>query len=73
MKRRDFLKVSLSTGAILMAGRSSLIFGEEIKFIELPKPQINGGKPLMEVLKLRQSSREFSTEKLPIQTLSNML
>ncbi|MCJ7777303.1 MAG: SagB/ThcOx family dehydrogenase [Sedimentisphaerales bacterium] len=39
----------------------------------LPKPQTDGGKPLMQALKDRKSSREFSAEKLPPQVLSNML
>ena len=47
----------------------TLIFAEEL----LLKPQIEGGKPLMQVLKDRKSSREFSSEKLPLQVLSNML
>ncbi|MFH1942769.1 MAG: SagB/ThcOx family dehydrogenase [bacterium] len=46
---------------------------QEIKPIQLPEPQTDGGRPLMQVLKERISSREFSTEKLPIQVLSNML
>lgn len=41
--------------------------------ITLPTPQMNIGKPLMEVLKLRKSSREFSSQKLPLQVLSNLL
>jgi SagB-type dehydrogenase family enzyme len=45
----------------------------ELKPIQLPKPQTDGGRPLMQVLKDRKSSREFSTEKLPLQVLSNML
>jgi nitroreductase len=48
--------------------------GEQVlKAIELPKPQMEGGKPLMAALKDRKTSREFSTEKLPLQVLSNML
>ena len=43
------------------------------KNIELPKPQMEGGKPLMAALKERKTSREFSGEKLPMQVLSNML
>jgi len=46
---------------------------KELKPIELLKPQTDGGKPLMQVLKARKSSREFSNEKLPLQVLSNML
>jgi SagB-type dehydrogenase family enzyme len=43
------------------------------KPIQLLKPQMEGGKPLMQTLKERKTSREFSSEKLPLQTLSNML
>lgn len=46
---------------------------QETQVIKLPAPQTDGGKPLMQCLKLRQSSREFSPEKLPLQTLSNLL
>lgn len=46
---------------------------KELKPIELPKPQMEGGKPLMQALKDRKTSREFSSEKLPMQVLSNML
>lgn len=40
---------------------------------ELPAPVTAGGKPLMEALKARQSSREFSGKKLPEQVVSNLL
>lgn len=46
---------------------------QEPKEIMLPKPQTDGGIPLMQALKARQSSREFSAEKLPLQVLSNLL
>jgi nitroreductase len=49
------------------------IAAQELKPIELPKPQTDGGKPLMQVLKERKTSREFSGEKLPMQVLSNLL
>ena len=39
----------------------------------LPKPQTDGGRPLMQVLKDRKSSRTFSARKLPPQVLSNLL
>ncbi len=41
--------------------------------IKLPAPQTEGGKPLMQALKNRQSTRDFSTEKIPDQMLSNLL
>ena len=49
------------------------IYAQELKPIKLMPPQTNGGKPLMQVLKARKTSREFSTRKLPPQVLSNLL
>jgi len=51
----------------------SSLFAEGPKSVQLPSPQLEGGKPLMQVLKDRQSAREFSAEKLPMQVLSNLL
>jgi SagB-type dehydrogenase family enzyme len=39
----------------------------------LPKPQLDKGRPLMQVLKDRKSTRVFSPEKLTPQDLSNIL
>lgn len=50
-----------------------LTFAEELKPIQLLKPQVDKGRPLMQVLKDRSSSRSFSKEKLPMQVLSNLL
>jgi nitroreductase len=41
--------------------------------IKLPAAQKTGGKSLMAALNGRMSSRSFSGEKLPVQTLSNLL
>jgi nitroreductase len=41
--------------------------------IQLPAPQTEGGKPLMQALKLRATSRAFAPDPLPPQTLSNLL
>ena len=41
--------------------------------IPLPSPKMEGGKPLMQALKDRMTIRTFSNEKLPMQTLSNLL
>jgi len=41
--------------------------------IPLPEPDKTGGKPLMETLSARKSTRVFSTEELPLQTISNVL
>jgi len=45
----------------------------DLKAIKLPKPQMDGGKPLMEVLRDRKSARDFGGRKLPDQVLSNLL
>jgi SagB-type dehydrogenase family enzyme len=50
-----------------------LTLGQELKPLVLPAPQTDGGKPLMQALKDRHSTREFSSEKLPPQVLSNLL
>jgi nitroreductase len=52
---------------------SLLSFAAEPASIQLPGPQKEGGKPLMQALNSRMSLRSFSGEKLPIQTLSNLL
>jgi nitroreductase len=49
------------------------ISAQELKPIPLLKPQTDGGRPLMQALKDRKTSREFSPEKLPAQVLSNLL
>ncbi len=46
---------------------------ETMQTIKLPEPQKSGGMPLMEALSKRKSSREFSSRKLDLQTLSNLL
>lgn len=51
---------------------SSLIFSQE-KTILLPRPQTEIGKPLMQALQLRSSSRVFDSKPLPLQELSNLL
>ncbi|MBZ5659715.1 MAG: nitroreductase family protein [Acidobacteriia bacterium] len=46
---------------------------QDLKDIQLPLPQTDGGRPLMQVLKDRKSTRDFRPDKLSPQTLSNML
>lgn len=41
--------------------------------LQLPPPQKTGGKPLLETLALRQSSRSFAPRPLPLNVLSNLL
>jgi SagB-type dehydrogenase family enzyme len=45
----------------------------DLKVVSLPAPQTGGGKPLMQVLKERHSSRAFDAVALPSAVLSNLL
>jgi len=66
-------KILAFVGLLLFMG-PSLSLAQEPKVIKLPEPQTEGGRPLMQVLKARQTSREFGPEtKLPMQVLSNLL
>ena len=51
----------------------SLTFAAKQKSIQLPEPKMDGGKPLIQVLKNRKSVREFSSKKLSNNLLSNLL
>lgn len=63
--RRNFLAAGLS---LPLAG-----LAQELQPITLPKPQTEGGRPLMQALKERRTTREFSGEALSPQMLSNLL
>ena len=65
-----FMAMMLLCGCLLVPMGSQ---GEELPPIPLLKPRMESGKPLMQALKDRQSSRAFSSEKLPLQTLSDLL
>jgi SagB-type dehydrogenase family enzyme len=51
----------------------ALLLGQELKPLILPAPQTDGGRPLMQALKDRHSTREFSSENLSPQVLANLL
>jgi SagB-type dehydrogenase family enzyme len=69
MKSRFILALSL-TAALIMV---TLVTAGDLKPGKLPEPQLTIGKPLMEVLKARKSSRDFKRDSLPAQTMSNLL
>lgn len=46
---------------------------QSLKVVPLPPPQTDGGRPLMQVLKERKSTREFGPGTLSPQMLSNLL
>lgn len=59
----------LMTTAITVGG----VFAQESATIKLPPPQTEGGMPLMQALRQRHSTREFSPQPLPPQVLSDLL
>lgn len=65
MKRINCLIILFFTAAFL--------FAQETETIKLPPPQTEIGKPLMQALKLRASTRTFDTKQLSLQDLSNLL
>ena len=68
--------VSLALGAQLAACRAQGIPpvpAGELKSIQLPKPEIAAGMPLMQALAQRKTTRAFLDKPLPQQTLSNLL
>jgi SagB-type dehydrogenase family enzyme len=58
---------------VILLAVPTLSLAQELKPISLPSPQTDGGKPLMQALKDRHTTREFSSEKLSPQMLSNLL
>jgi SagB-type dehydrogenase family enzyme len=59
--------------ALALAAACPALWAADAPKIALPAPQTEGGKPLMQALKERKSSREFAPDPLPLQTLSNLL
>jgi SagB-type dehydrogenase family enzyme len=61
--------------ACVIAGMfaASLALAQAPERVALPAPQTDGGKPLMQALKERRSTRAFDERPLPPQTLANLL
>jgi nitroreductase len=58
-------------GVLVMA--TGLAAAQELADVALPAPKMEGGKPLLQVLKDRKSTREFAPQALAPQTLSDLL
>jgi len=71
MKAKLFAATSFVLALVLIW--PALSSAQETNSIRLLEPQTDAGRPLMQVLKDRHSTRTFSSEKLPLQVLSNML
>ncbi len=67
-------KPSFFFGLVLVTiGFTLNLTAQDLKPVKLPPPQTDGGRPLMQVLKDRKSTREFGPGTLSPQTLSNLL
>lgn len=73
MTTRDPLLSASTWLASLLLLASTAGWAQEVSPLKLPPPHLQGGRPLMEVLKDRQTVRDFSTNALPLQTLSDLL
>jgi nitroreductase len=69
--RREANTAILAGAAVLVAAPASAT--QETEPITLPPPRSTGGKPLIEALMLRRSTREYSERPLPLQVLSDLL
>ncbi|MFA7227533.1 MAG: SagB/ThcOx family dehydrogenase [Melioribacteraceae bacterium] len=59
--------------AFLLISSAVIAQGGDFVAVLLPPPQREIGKPLMQALTLRKSSRSFDTRQLPLQDVSNIL
>jgi SagB-type dehydrogenase family enzyme len=73
MKKRGLQTTALVLTLMFMFIFPLITYAQELNPIQLLKPQTEGGRPLMQALKDRKTDRAFSPEKLPLQTLSNLL
>jgi SagB-type dehydrogenase family enzyme len=63
----------LSALVVSLLPCAAVVAEEQLKPQQLPAPQTDGGRPLMQALKDRSTSRSFSARKLPPQVISNLL
>jgi len=71
MKKKLVPYLTMTLIAVLVS--TAVLFGQDQNIIKLPEPQTTVGKPLMQALKNRKSVRLFSSRKIPLQMLSNLL
>jgi SagB-type dehydrogenase family enzyme len=67
------LVAKFCVAALLVLMMAGGLLAQESKPVPLPQPQMDGGKPLMQALKARKTTREFGDRKISAQVLSNLL
>ena len=71
MKYRILIATAASVVFAMVFALSA--FAQEQKSIQLPAPKLDPKKSLVQALKDRKTTREYSTKNLPEQTISNLL
>jgi nitroreductase len=67
------MSITRWTACLLCLGLTFTLAAAEFTPVALPKPRQEGGQPLLQVLKSRQSVREISADPVPLQALSDLL
>lgn len=70
MTRRQVSAGLLSTGAL---AATQTVLAQQAGAVELPPPRTDGGKPLIQALRLRRSTRQYADRPLTTQVLSDLL
>lgn len=75
MIKTSFLSVFFMFVSVIVSAETVKLEADETKpaSIELPAPELTGGKPFMETLTGRKTIRDLSPEKLSDQQISNIL
>jgi SagB-type dehydrogenase family enzyme len=71
MKQKTSTIIYLTLCCIILS--TSFLLAQDIKPVKLPPPHKEGGMPLMQALNERSSSREFSSDTIPVQVMSDLL
>ena len=73
MNRKNFVVVGIIAALVAFFIPQGTALAAQTGAIVLPKPETDGGKPLMQALSLRKAERSFSDRELPLQELANLL
>jgi SagB-type dehydrogenase family enzyme len=72
--QEEIMSLRMLVPALCLVVLVSISISQELpQLIKLPAPDKTGGRPLMQVLNERHSTRAFSDKKLSAETLSNLL
>jgi SagB-type dehydrogenase family enzyme len=72
LKGESLMRYIIS-GTIFFLASAVIVTAQELKPIQLPAPDTSGGKPIMQALQDRHSTRDFSTDTLSLPVLSDLV